>query len=110
MELRTVLNCVHKLAGFASGRRASNYNRFETRHFQVVPVLGLPTLLVCVLRCVACPRCGTPKVENLPWADGKQCSTKAFSGFLASWPSASRRTKRPASSRPLGTLCIAPRG
>ena len=88
MELRTVLNRVHRLAGFVygdcrvaatstatatwkstcfhSGRREPGYDRFGTRHFQFVPVLGLPTLLVCTMHSGACPRCGTPEVEKLP--------------------------------------------
>ena len=117
MELRTVLNRVHKLAGFvygdcrlrrdkrgdsyleidvrprangravcsACGRRGPGYDRLETRRFQFVPVLGLPTFLVYAMRRVNCPRCGTPKVERVPWADGKQRSTQAFGWFLASW-------------------------
>lgn len=117
MELRTVLNRVHKLAGFVygdcrllrdddgdsyleidvrprangrptcsgCGRKGPGYDRLTTRPFQFVPLLGLPTFLRYAMRRVNCRHCGAVKVERVPWADGKQRSTKAFGWFLASW-------------------------
>ncbi len=32
-----------------------------------------------------CRRCGKVQVERVPWAEGKQRSTKALRWFLASW-------------------------
>ena len=110
MELRTVLNRVHKLAGFVygacrlrrdkrgdsfleidvrprangrptcsgCGRRGPGYDHLSTRSYQFVPLLGLPTFLVYAKRRVDCPHCAKVTVEQVPWADGKQRSTKAF--------------------------------
>ena len=67
------------------GRKGPGYDRLPTRRFQFVPLFGLPTFLVYGLRRVNCPRCVAVKVERVPWADGKQRSTKAFSWFLSTW-------------------------
>ena len=61
------------------------YDRRERRRYQFVPVLGLPTYLIYEMRRVDCRRCGQVKVERVPWAEGKQRSTKALRWFLASW-------------------------
>ena len=37
------------------------------------------------MRRVDSPRCGTPDFGKLPWADSRQCSTRVFGRFLASW-------------------------
>ena len=50
-----------------------------------MPVLGLPTYFIYEMRRVECRRCGKVKVERVPWAEGKQRSTKALRWFLASW-------------------------
>ena len=67
------------------GEVAPCYDRRERRRFQFVPVLGLPTYFIYEMRRVECRRCGKVKVERVPWADGKQRSTKALRWFLASW-------------------------
>ena len=110
MQLRTILNRVYKLPGFVYGKirlveredgqaevevevvprangqaRCSGYDRRERRRYEFVPVLGLPTYFSYQMRRVDCRRCGKVKVERVPWAEGKQRSTKALSWFLASW-------------------------
>ena len=67
------------------GESAPCYDRRERRRFQFVPVLGLPTWFIYEMRRVDCARCGKVKVERVPWAEGKQRSTKALRWFLASW-------------------------
>ena len=46
---------------------------------------GLPTFFVYALRRVTCLRCGTVRVERVPWTDGPQRSTRALDCFLANW-------------------------
>ncbi len=67
------------------GEPGPGYDRRERRRYQFVPVLGLPTYLIYEMRRVDCRRCGQVKVERVPWAEGKQRSTKALRWFLASW-------------------------
>ena len=67
------------------GEPAACYDRRERRRYQFVPVLGLPTYFIYEMRRVDCRRCGKVKVERVPWAEGKQRSTKALRWFLASW-------------------------
>ena len=67
------------------GQPAPGCDRLRPRHFQFVPVLGLPSFFVYAMRRVNCPRCGKLKVERVPWAEGKQQATKALGWFLASW-------------------------
>ncbi len=114
MQLRTILNRVYKLPGFVYGKirlvereggqaevevevlpRANGRARcsgcgepapgYDRRRYQFVPVLGLPTYLIYEMRRVDCRSCGRVKVERVPWAEGKQRSTKALRWFLASW-------------------------
>lgn len=40
-------------------------------------------MFVYAMRRVNCPRCGKLRVKRLPWADGKQRSTKALEWFIA---------------------------
>ena len=117
MELRTVLNRVHKLAGFICGdcrlRRAKRGDsHLEIDLLRLRPPgtrlrpLGDAPLSVRAgarpadpVRLCHAPRgllaLHTPKTEMLPWADCKQHSTRAFGRFLASWPSASRGRSGP---------------
>ena len=59
------------------------YDRRERRRYQFVPVLGLPTYLIYEMRRVDCRSCGKVKVERVPWAEGKQRSTKAYLRVVA---------------------------
>ena len=69
----------------ACGEPAPGYDRLAPRRFQFVPVLGMATYFVYAMRRVSCASCGQVKVERVPWADGKQRSTKALGWFLAGW-------------------------
>ena len=66
----------------ASGRRNPGHDRLDTRHFQFVLVLRLPTLLVCAMRRVACPHCGMLEVENLPWPTASSSRKRPSVGSL----------------------------
>jgi transposase len=92
MQVKTVLNRVHKVKGFVygkvrfvndwievevrsrkgsrpicsgCGRFGSGYDRLEPRHFHFVPLWSIPVILVYAMRRVDCPRCGI-KVEQVP--------------------------------------------
>lgn len=56
----------------------------QPRRFQFIPLWNIPVVFIYCMRRVNCPRCGVC-VEAVPWADGKQRTTRAFSWFLASW-------------------------
>lgn len=66
------------------GRAGPGYDRLPARHFEFVPLWGMPVYLRYEPRRVACPRCGI-KVEKMPWADGKHHLTHAYAWFLARW-------------------------
>jgi transposase len=57
----------------------------EPRRFQFVPLWNIPVFFVYCMRRVQCPSCGRVVVEAVPWAEGKQRTTHAFSWFLATW-------------------------
>ena len=83
VEVRPRANSQAQCSG--CGKRVPGYDRLQPRRFQFVPVLGQPTFFVYAMRCVSCSDCGKVKVERVPWADGKQRSTKALGWFLAGW-------------------------
>lgn len=56
----------------------------DPRRFQFVPLWNIPVFFVYRMRRVHCPRCGVV-VEAVPWAEGKQRTTHAFSWFLSTW-------------------------
>lgn len=66
------------------GNQRPGYDRLPERRYQFVPLWGLAVWLVYAPRRVACPGCGV-KVERLPWASGKEQTTKSFQWFLAGW-------------------------
>jgi len=111
MQVKTVLNRVHKIKGFVYGkvrfvnhwievdvrpRKGSRpicsgcgqpgpgYDTLDARHFYFVPLWAINVILVYAMRRVACPRCGV-KVEQVPWGDGKRHLTRAYAVFLATW-------------------------
>jgi len=111
MQLKTVLNRVHKIKGFVyentrfvgdrivvdirprkgsqpicsgCGRRGPGYDTLGERHFHFVPVWAIGVVLVYAMRRVDCPRCGVT-VEQVPWGDGKRHLTRAYAVFLATW-------------------------
>lgn len=111
MQVKTVLNRVHKIKGFVYGKVRLTGNQFEVdvrprkgsrpicsscgqpgpgydvlddRHFRFVPLWALGMVLVYAMRRVDCPRCGVT-VEQVPWGDGKRHLTRAYAVFLARW-------------------------
>lgn len=66
-------------------RPAPGYDTLtHPRRFQFVPLWNIPVFFIYSMRRVDCQRCGV-RVEALPWAEGKQRTTRTFSWFLASW-------------------------
>ena len=63
---------------------APGYDRLCERHFQFVPLWGIPTFFRYAPRRVRCREHGIV-VEHLPWALGKRPLTASFAWFLASW-------------------------
>jgi len=111
MQVKTVLNRVHKIKGFVyervrfvgdrievdvrprkgsrpvcSGCRRSGpgYDTLAPRHFHFVPLWAINVILVYAMRRVDCPHCGVT-VEQVPWGDGKRHLTRAYAVFLARW-------------------------
>jgi transposase len=66
------------------GQRRPGYDRLPARRFAFVPLWGIAVFFVYGLRRVACPRCGV-KVEQVPWASGKEQLTTTYQWFLARW-------------------------
>ena len=65
-------------------KRRPGYDRLPPRRFQFVPLWGLAVFFVYAPRRVECPDCGV-KVEQLPWALGKERLTTTYQWFLARW-------------------------
>jgi transposase len=114
MRLTSLLNHVQHYAGFVYGgvrllaerqtleidirpRRGSKpvcsqchqrapaaYDHLGVRHFEFIPFWGFQVELIYRMRRVACRNCGV-RVEEVPWASGKQQMTKAYMLFLAHW-------------------------
>ena len=111
MQIKTVLNRVHKIKGFVyenvrmtdtrievrirprrgcrpicsgCGRRGPGYDTLGARCFHFVPLWAIAVILVYAMRRVECPRCGVT-VEQVPWGDGKRQLTRAYAVFLAAW-------------------------
>lgn len=112
MDLTVVLNRCHRFSGFVYGRNSFLGERIhvdlhprkgsrptcsgcakrgavydtarELRPFEFVPLWGYGVFLWYAMRRVDCRRCGV-KVEQVPWADGKQQTCNAYRLFLARW-------------------------
>ena len=111
MQLRTILNRVHRLPSFVyhrcrfvgdqievgvrprtrsrprcpgCARRRSTHDTLPQRRFHFVPLWGLPVVLLYARRRVNCPSCGV-LAEWLPWARGKSRLCEAYVWFLARW-------------------------
>ncbi len=68
--------CLRPAPGYDTARKP--------RRFDFVPLWNIPVVLLYRMRRVKCRRCGVC-VEAVPWAEGKQRTTRAFAWFLASW-------------------------
>lgn len=67
------------------GRPASHYDTQQPpRRFDFVPLWNLRTIFCYSMRRVDCRSCGI-KIEAVPWAQGKQRRTHAFTWFIAAW-------------------------
>jgi len=66
------------------GKACRCYDRLDTRAFDFVPLWNIPVRFEYQMRRVNCPQCGV-RVEQIPWANGKSHTTKAFELFLAQW-------------------------
>lgn len=111
MQVKTLLNRVHKIKGFVYGKvrfvnerieaevrprkgcrpicsgcgqPGPGYDTLDARHFHFVPLWAIGVILVYAMRRVDCPRCGVT-VEQVPWGDGKRHLTRAYAVFLATW-------------------------
>ncbi len=60
------------------------YDRLNKRRFEFIPLWGYQVFLVYLMRRVDCTACGV-KVEQVPWARGKQELTATYQQFLAHW-------------------------
>jgi transposase len=65
-------------------RPAPLYDRLNKRRFEFVPLWGYRVFLVYRMRRVDCTGCGV-KVEQVPWARGKQELTATYQQYLAHW-------------------------
>ena len=72
--------------GICSGcaQPAAGYDVLGERRFDYVPLWGIAVCLVYTMRRVGCRRCGV-RVEQVPWATGKQRLTTSYLWFLARW-------------------------
>jgi transposase len=66
------------------GQSAPGYDRLEERRFEYVPLWGIAVFFLYAMRRVECPQCGV-KVEQVPWAEGKNRLTTSYRWFLARW-------------------------
>lgn len=60
------------------------YDTLPGRRFEFVPLWGIAVFFLYAMRRVDCPRCGI-KVEQVPWAEGKNHLTTTYAWFLAKW-------------------------
>ena len=60
------------------------YDHLPERFFQFIPFWGYKVTFLYSMRRVNCLECGI-KVEDVPWAEGKQTLTRHYALFLASW-------------------------
>lgn len=65
-------------------RSGPGYDTLYPRHFEFVPLWGIPVVFVYAMRRVDCRACGVT-VERVPWAEGKSRLTTTYAWFLARW-------------------------
>lgn len=66
------------------GKPGPGYDTLPVRRFEFVPLWGLAVFFLYAMRRVSCPTCGV-KVEQVPWATGKNHLTTTYAWFLARW-------------------------
>jgi len=66
------------------GRQRPGYDTLGVRRFEFIPCWGILVYFVYAMRRVDCPCCGI-KVEQVPWAQGKQTIPHSYGWFLARW-------------------------
>jgi len=66
------------------GCKRPGYDTLGVRRFEFIPFWGILVYFVYMMRRVDCPGCGV-KVEQVPWAQGKQTITHSYGWFLARW-------------------------
>jgi len=54
------------------------------RTFEFIPIWGFRVFFIYTMRRVDCKTCGV-RVEEVPWANGKNSLTKTYMQFLANW-------------------------
>ena len=114
MQVKTLLNRVHKVKGFVyesvrfrdstaktievairprrgsrpfcsgCGRPGKTYDRLAARSFTFIPLWAIGVLMIYAPRRVNCGTCGV-RIELMPWANGKKRITHAHALFLARW-------------------------
>lgn len=66
------------------GKSGPGYDTLPVRRFEFVPLWGIAVFFLYAMRRVSCPTCGV-KVEQVPWATGKNHLTTTYAWFLARW-------------------------
>jgi len=66
------------------GKPGPGYDTLPVRRFEFVPLWGIAVFFRYAMRRVSCPTCGV-KVEQVPWATGKNHLTTTYAWFLARW-------------------------
>jgi transposase len=66
------------------GKRCAVYDRQPQRLFEYLPILSFKAFFRYAPRRVKCPEHGV-KVEDLPWAHGKERTTISYQVFLSRW-------------------------
>jgi transposase len=67
------------------GTIAEAYDQTAKRRFKYVPLWQIPTHLEYRMRRVECRVCDAIVTETVPWAVGKETTTKTFQWFIAAW-------------------------
>jgi transposase len=67
------------------GQGSPGYDTLKpARRFEFVPLWGIAVFFIYAMRRVNCRTCGVV-VEKVPWAEGKETTTRTYQWFLARW-------------------------
>ncbi len=66
------------------GKNCPTYDTQPSRNYEYVPLWGIKVYFRYSPRRVRCKNDGI-HVERLPWAEGKERTTKSYQSFLARW-------------------------